>query len=217
MSSTADGYLPQRQLNSGNTLFNEVSFVIKQALGRTNVAMPVRVVAVYGGGTNAVGTVDVLPLVNQLDGSGSSMQHSVIYGIPYLRLQGGVNAVICDPKKGDIGFCIICDRDTSAVRASGSQANPGSHRRFDPADAVYVGGWNNSKTAPTRYLIIDDSGIKIVAPEVVEVSAPLKIIGNVEIDGNLTVTGAVTGQGTDLHTHTHSGVTAGTGTSGAPI
>jgi hypothetical protein len=210
-----DGFIPQRKLNTGNSPFNVLSFLIQQALGRMNVATLVEVVAVRGGGTVAVGTVDVTPLVNQLDGSDAAIPHTVIYGIPYARIQGGTNAVICDPKKGDVGFCIFADRDISAVKASGARANPGSKRRFDMADGLYIGGWLNSLTPPVNYVMVSDAGIKLV--------------GNVEVDGTLLVTGAVTGQssaaftsdvtgnGTSLHTHTHSGVTTGSGFTGAPV
>ncbi len=223
-----DGYLPKRKLSSGNTLFNQLSFIMNQLLGGVSVATLVSVEAVYGGGTSPVGYVDISPLVNQLDGSGSSVPHTTIYGVPFFRLQGGVNAVICDPQVGDVGFCIFADRDISAVKASGGRANPGSDRRFDMADALYVGGWL-STVSPTRYLIISDTGIKIVAPETVEVDAPLKVTGNVEIDGTLHVKGAVTGdqtaaftgdvtgEGTSLHLHVHPGVQPGTGTTGSPL
>lgn len=40
--------------------------------------------------------------------------------------------------------------------------------------------------------------------------------GAATLSGSLAVTGDITGQGTSLHTHTHSGVTTGTGNTGAP-
>jgi len=41
--------------------------------------------------------------------------------------------------------------------------------------------------------------------------------GNVRITGNLIVSGDVTGTGTSLHTHKHSGVSTGAGQTGSPV
>lgn len=155
----------QQELSSGNTPFNELSFVVQQMLGRINVATLVKVVAVNAtGGDAPVGTVDVLPLVNQIAGDGSAVPHTTIHGLPYFRLQGGSNAIICDPQKGDIGFCVFADRDISSVQASATQGNPGSARRFDMADGLYLGGWNSTIT-PDQYIQLG-AGITIQSPQV---------------------------------------------------
>ena len=68
------GVFGQQDLASGNTPFNELSFVVQMMMAKMNVATLVQVVAVETSGrTAAVGTVDVLPLVNQVDGSGAAM------------------------------------------------------------------------------------------------------------------------------------------------
>lgn len=208
----------QQDLSSGNTEFNQLAFVIQQTLGRLNVATLVKVVAVHTTGrTAAVGTVDVLPLVNQVDGSGAAMPHATIHGMPFLRLQGGANAFICDPKPGDLGFCVFADRDISSAQASGAPANPGSARRFDMADGLYFGGWNMA-TAPARYIVVDDSGISIEAGPAADLTAgTFTINGDVVVNGTLTATGEVTGNGTSLHTHKHSGVSTGGGITGVPV
>lgn len=158
-----EGLFGQEQIASGNSGFNAMSFMINQFIGRINVATLVRVEAVNTGGrTAAVGTVDITPLVNQRAGDGSLVEHTTLNEIPFMRIQGGSNAVICDPKVGDIGFCVFSDRDISSVKVSMDQAPPGSLRRFDYADALYVGGWM-STTAPSRYIVIDDDGLLIEA------------------------------------------------------
>lgn len=85
------------------------------------------------------GRVDVEPLVNQTDGSGNATEHTTVYGLCYFRLQGGKNAVLCDPEVGDLGLAVICDRDISAVKATEDRANPGSSRRGNMADGIYFG------------------------------------------------------------------------------
>lgn len=164
-----EGVFGQEQVASGNSEFNALSFLVTQMLGRVNVATLVRVDAVHTTGrTAAVGTVDVTPLISQRTGDGSLVPHTTINDVPFMRLQGGANAVICDPKVGDVGFCVFADRDISSAKVSRKQSAPGSLRRFDYADALYVGGWLNG-TAPERYIVIDDAGIKVEGGPLVEI------------------------------------------------
>jgi hypothetical protein len=195
-----DGVFPQQQLATDNTDFNVLSFVIQQLLGRVNVATLVRVEAVHTTGrVGPVGFVDVTPLVNQLDGAGQAVSHTTVYGLPYLRSQGGANAVIVDPKVGDIGICVFADRDISSAKAAGAQATPGSLRRFDFADGVYLPGWNHA-TAPERYIVVDDDGIKIEAGPLLDENADdIQITARVsctvtapEVTVNATATATVT-------------------------
>lgn len=160
MSGTNDGAFGQQQLNTPNDEFNVQQFLIKQALGRVNTATLVKVEAVHAPvGIVPVGFVDVTPLVHQLDGSNKAVPHTTIYNIPYVRIQGGKNAFVVDPQPGDIGMCVFAQADISSVKATKAAATPGSKRRFDMADGMYVGGLLNA--APERYVMIDDSGITI--------------------------------------------------------
>jgi hypothetical protein len=192
--------------NSGASEFNAVSFVVSQLIGRVGTATAVRVVAVTNaGGVTPVGFVDVLPLVNQVDGAGNATPHGTIHGLPYSRLQGGANAVILDPQVGDIGVAVFASRDISSVKANRAQANPGSRRRFDMADGMYVGAILNA--APTQYVRFSTLGVEIVSPTRVTITAP-----NIDTTGVLTNNGHAIGS-----THLHTGVQGGGGTSGPPV
>lgn len=145
----------------------KIDFMIRQRLARMSTLRQVKVVAVHlpkddkpDGGTHGQveksGTLDVQPLVSMTDGAGKSTPHGVIYGIPYHRHQGGKNATILDPVVGDVGLAMVSDRDISALVSQYAkkgkiekEANPGSHRRFDLSDSVYLGGWGNEK--PEQY------------------------------------------------------------------
>lgn len=152
------GFAGQQSLTDDTSDFNKMSFLIKQILGRISTVTLVRVMGVTNaGGIEPVGFVDVQPIVNLLDGAGNATPHATIYNIPYFRLQGGVNAVILDPVVGDIGLAVICDRDISSAKALRSEANPGSRRRFDLADGVYLGGVLN--VTPTCYVAFTGGGI----------------------------------------------------------
>lgn len=151
----------QKDPSDSTSKFNELMFVIRQELGRLRIMTVVEVVAVTGGGgaVGQAGTVDVLPMVNQIDGLGNAVPHGVVHGIPYYRMQAGISAVIMDPVVGDLGLALISDRDISSVIANRGQANPGSLRQFDLSDSIYLGGVLNA--APTQYVQFTSTGITI--------------------------------------------------------
>ena len=146
-----------------DTQLNAISFIVERMMERMSTMKPVKVKAVHGGAVAAAGTVDVIPLVSQVDGNGYGTPHGVVYGIPWSRVQGGKNAIICDPEVGDIGYVIAADRDTYIIRATGAAGLPGSGRTFDIADGIYAGACFN-QAAPTTYIQFKPSGagIKVV-------------------------------------------------------
>ena len=152
--------------------YNAQKFLITALLNQMNIGTLVKVTAVTNsGGLDPVGFVDVQPLVNQLTGDGTKMPHAEVYNLPYFRLQGGTDAIIIDPKVGDIGIAVFADRDISSVKANKAQANPGSGRRNDMADGLYIGGVLNG--TPEQYIQYNGSGIKMFSPTRVRIEAPL--------------------------------------------
>lgn len=138
-------------------------YAIQQAISKLQTATLVRVESCTNdGGVSPFGFVDVTPLVAQVDGSGKLTPHVTLYGIPYLRLQGGTNAVICDPVAGDIGIAVFASRDISTVKATQGPSGPGSGRSYDFADGMYLGGVLNA--APTQYIRFSADGIEILSP-----------------------------------------------------
>lgn len=161
---TAGGKPGQRLFADDTSEYNAIAFVFRMLLGNAATATLVQVKAVHPpqGVAQNTGTVDVLPLVNQMDSSGVATPHEVIYGLPYFRLQGGSNAVIVDPAVNDIGMAAFASRDISSVKSTRGQANPGSRRRFDYADGMYFGGLLNG--TPVQYVefLPNNGGISIV-------------------------------------------------------
>jgi len=100
----------------------------------------------------------------------SDVDKRQIYGVPYLRLQGGANAVIIDPQAGDIGVCLFASRDISKIKSTRAPGNPGTNRRYDYADGLYLGGMLNA--APTQYVQFSASGIVIHSPAQISLTAP---------------------------------------------
>lgn len=217
--------------------YSTISFMIAQKLLKLATCTLVKVVAVTNTGALApVGLVDVQPLVTQISADGLTTPHGVLHNVPYLRVQGGANAVVIDPQVGDIGICAFASRDISSVKSARAEAPPGSLRVCDWADGMYLGGALNA--APTQYVQFSAAGITVHSPvkviisaPVVEITAPnVKITGAIELVGPVSQTGGASStfsgplaaQGTDVHTHAHApgSYTAGgdpvTGASGAP-
>ncbi|VWB88097.1 phage P2 baseplate assembly protein gpV [Burkholderia aenigmatica] len=182
MATEQVGVLGHADANSGSSEYNTTSFLIWQILREISGARLVEVMSVTNAGdVSPVGFVDVQPLVNQLDGSNNAVPHGTIYHLPYFRLQGGLNAVVIDPQKGDIGVAIIEDRDISSVKANRGQANPGSKRIFDMADGLYIGGFLNG--APQQYMRFSAAGVEIVSPTQIRMAAPSIVLQATETIG----------------------------------
>lgn len=162
----------------------------------------VKVTAIHGEAPNL--TVDILPLLTQVDPTGAMIETSVIYGAPVFRLQRGASAVIMDPSPGDIGLALICDGDTTVVRANREPSVPGGRRRHSRSDAVYLGGVLNA--APTEYVKFTGSGIEVKSPGTVNING-LSILP----DGRLQLV-----DGSIVDKHTHGGVSSGS-SSTAPL
>lgn len=207
--SQVDNALPTGQQKPASTWgeFNNIAFLVQQAIGKLQTATLVRIEAcTNNGGLSPVGFVDVTPLVDQIDGAGVPTPHVTIYNVPYFRMQGGANAVIMDPQKGDIGLCVFASRDISKVKSTRKQAPPGSFRQYNFSDGLYVGGMLNG--TPTQYIIFGDDGITIKSPTKVTLDAPAVDIVGTSLKHN----------GVDIgSTHKHGGVTTGGGQTGGPV
>lgn len=192
---TPNGFL-QPQSTWGD--FNISSFVILQWLSKMQTATLVRVVnCTNSGGVAPVGFVDILPLVNQIDGQGNSTPHTTIFNVPYFRAQGGANAVIIDPQPGDIGMAVFASRDISKVKSTRNQANPGSFRQYSFSDAMYIGGLLN--VVPTQYVQFSNAGINVVSPSAINLKAP-----NINIHASVSLKYDANGNGTEFTSDTRT-------------
>lgn len=207
----------QAWLTDTNHPTNVMAFVFARLLAEHVTMKVVQVKAVHpgGGGTPGIaGTVDVQPLVEMVDGGANTTPHGTVYGLPYLRLQGGTNAVLLEPAVGDIGLCVVSDRDISAVKTKKASSPPGSRRQFDLADGVYIGGILNG--APDQWVEFTATGIKMADRNgnKMEMKA-----GSIALTtAQLTCTGAIIagfggGDQVGLQTHLHTSGGSGNPTS----
>ena len=129
----------------------------------------------------------------------------------------------------------------AAEKYPGQQVNPGSWRRYNGADGIYVGGILNPvpkatiwlktdgtlKIADAQGLVLDTTSGQFVFTGNVKVAGTLEATKLQTDDAGLTVTGNISATGTitagqgggdqvGLQTHTHTGVTTGAGVSGPP-
>jgi hypothetical protein len=167
MTTDTQQYYGQTDPSTAQGDWNRLRFTIEQQMLGLNTSMPVEVVAVRGVGVAPVGLVDIRILVSQVTGNDVTIEHGIIPNVPYMRLQGGTNAVIIDPAVGDIGMACFCSRDISAVKNARKAAPPGSRRAYDFSDAMYVGGFLNK--APTQYIQFTDGGILVHSATGVEI------------------------------------------------
>jgi hypothetical protein len=176
------GYTGQQQADALQGDYNATRSIAIALLSQIFTCTEVKIVScTNAGGLSPVGFVDVQPMVNQLDGAGKPTPHGILHGLPYFRLQGGTNAVIIDPQVGDVGIVVFADRDISSVNNTKAQANPGSGRRFDMADGLYIGGVLNG--TPVQYVQLNASGITVHSPTKITLSAPI-----IELDASTSIT-----------------------------
>lgn len=209
-----DGTYGQRDPSDWSGAYNSTDFQIREAIAKIRTNIPVKIIAVNGGGVGKPPTVDVQIITNQINGVGDKTDHGIIYGIPITRSQGAAAAIIMDPVVGDTGLMSVADRDISANKSTdGDQSNPGSYRRHSLSDGVYTGAAMMPVT-PNRYINLNGPGITLSDEfgNTISTGADGVTINGLKIDlsGNLTTPGGVqAGTGTadsvTLQHHLHDG------------
>lgn len=211
---------------TGRSQINSINYAIAQSLRRMQTATIVRVEkCTRKGEAEPVGFVDVTPMVSQVDSYAREVPHAKLHHLPYVRVQGGKNAVICDPEPGDIGIAVFASRDISRLKEKQEPAPPGSWRTFNYADGMYIGGLLNGK--PEQWVRFHPDGIEILSPKNVTLDAPDVLVKcktlrvnasssvtfdtpQVTVTGKLTVQQDATAEGKSVAHHTHTCPDGGT-------
>jgi len=181
-------------------------YIINNLIANIHTMMPVKIlsVTVPPDSLAPIGRCEVLPLVQQIDGSNNVYPMGKIINVPYLRVQGGSNAIVIDPQVGDVGLCGFCERDISIVKRTGELSAPDTRRKYDINSAVYM--FTMMSSAPTQYIHFKSSGIDI------KTTGDLNINGLIiKADGTL-----VTKDGDTVDKHSHGGVQSG-GSNTSPL
>lgn len=232
---------------------------IIQTMRQLRVSMPCEVVR-YNSKRQMV---DVRIVQPEIDLAGNNIPMPVITNIPVSFVRCGNSHITHPINKGDTGFIIFADRDISSWVETNNTSVVDSARTHSMQDSYFVpgivGGGNNAnpndveiKYNNTTIHLRKNGDVDINTPSKVNVNASNVIInsettnnGNVQINGNLTVsqmltTGGFTSLGTSgggtaqfagsinatddviasnvsLNRHLHSGVQSGASNTGQPI
>ena len=181
-------------------------YIINNLIANIHTMMPVKIlsVTVPPDSLAPIGRCEVLPLVQQIDGSNNVYPMGKIINVPYLRVQGGSNAIVIDPQVGDVGLCGFCERDISIVKRTGELSAPDTRRKYNINSAVYM--FTMMSGTPTQYIHFKSSGIDI------KTTGDLNINGLIiKADGTL-----VTKDGDTVDKHSHGGVQSG-GSNTSPL
>lgn len=198
-------------------------WIIQRMIRQIHTADLVKVLAVYPA-PGTVGFVDVQPLVQQQTTNAVVIDQAPMYRLPYLRMQGGLSAIILDPAVGDIGLAVFAERDITTAIATKAEGAAPTNRAFDAGDGLYLGGFLNAD--PTQYVQFKpDGGIDVVSTGTVNVTAAAEMTltaPSLQVNGPTTFADPITApeatiNGIAFTTHRHSGVQPGSGTSGTPV
>ena len=169
-------------------------FIIQQLISNVHTMIPVEVVSIsVPTDTLApIGRCSVKILVQQIDGNNNVYSGGTVINVPYLRVQGGKNAVVLDPVVGDVGLCGFCERDISMVKRTGAEAAPNTRRQYSLNDAVYM--FTMMSGTPEQFVHFKDIGIDI------------KSTGDININGLVIKPNGqlVLANGVVVDTHIHS-------------
>lgn len=203
-------YVGQQDAGTATTEYNATQFHIEQRLAQLRTATLVKVVSVTNtaGQLAKVGNVDVLPLVNQVDGQNNATPHTTVHNLCYFRYTGGKNAILIDPEVGDIGIAVFADRDISSVKANQDQSNPGSRRHHDFADGIFFGVPLSAKgnEVPQQYIRFTADGIEMAdknGNKIVFASGGIHITSSQVTNTGEVIRGYGTGDQVTLGQHKH--------------
>lgn len=157
--SDQDPAYAHNESTSPTSEYNSKRFAIEMAGNARMNCHIVKVTKVKPGAVGPIGRVSVQPLVQMVDGIQQTVNHVSVFNLPYVRMVGGKDAVIIDPKVGDIGIVVICDRDISGVKDKKGVAPPGSARKNNISDGIFIGACLSEK--PERYVRFADDGIQV--------------------------------------------------------
>ena len=188
-------------MKSVSELFNQV---LSTTTDNIYCTLPCQVVGVSGN------YVDVKVFINDDE------PDMVLYHVPIQRPETQRAYIYLGIKSGDRGTLKFFDRSTEGYLQSNFDYNS-DDRQHDISDRAFELGFIPDKEAYVYPENIDiEIGLKGKAVKMSFTESGIAILGNVTIDGNLTVSGEVIGNSIPLSTHKHTGVQTGSGTSGLP-
>lgn len=156
-----DSYPGQAGLTAASSHRNVEQVHRQRDMDERRYMVPVRVIAVHGGGVGPAPTLDVVPVIHGVSGSGDKYEHGTVYGVPAARNHSASGTIISDPVVGDMGMLHVADRDIGTWKATGQPSMPESSRRGGLGDGIFHGAACNPGT-PKQYLLWKPGGGAVV-------------------------------------------------------
>lgn len=184
--------------NTALSFINELDFFVDGKILEINTIKVCQITQVNGD------TVNVKPLVLNLDGDKKPIEATELKELPFIRQQGGHSGFVIQYNVGDIVLVGFCDRDPQAVVRSKKEAAPSTFVPFPLSGGIVLGAvlFNAPsvyvKTTDKVYCVGDldvskDANIQkdLTVEKDCQIGCKCTIGGNTDIDKNLTVTGEV--------------------------
>lgn len=160
MTQIKQSYSAEDTLDDLNALMYIIRGQIENSVNTIDI---VRVLNV-----NDDNTIDVIPVIKDINASREPIDEAPIYGVRYIRFQYGQNAITVAPKVNDVGLLLVCKKDISAYD-SGMVA---TKIKYNPTNGIYLGGLCGANQTPTQYIHFEDDKIDIVGTGVININAP---------------------------------------------
>lgn len=216
-ASSLSGIMQEVLKSFGCSLENAIPAIVKSYNRTKNVAV-------------------VQPAINDVATSGETVEYDTVC-LPVFNYGGGGVLVNFPLEAGNTGWIVACDKDISLYKQSLKVSNPNTFQRHR-----FAFGWFLPDIVKGAVISGDDNGalviqtldgatkitlkaglVNVVSSANLTVTAPnVTITGDVSITGTLSVSGQISSStdvlsaGISGKTHTHSGVSTGSGNTGAP-
>lgn len=162
--------------------FNSLCFVVNSIINnRIKTAELVRVIA-----NNEDNTIDVIPIICDVDSNGNPITETPIFGVKFIEWQYGINAIKAKPAIGDIGLLVVCTKDTKNI-ISGMVGDFGS---FELESGIYFGGLKGFNLPATQTIEFDENGITITTPKTLTINATENVVVNATKDATINAVNA---------------------------
>lgn len=169
--------------------------------------------------------VSAQPMIMLGTTDGRKIRRAQIARVPVLNIGGGGFLLSFPIDPGDLGWIKASDRDYSLFMQGFAEEWPNTRRMHSFQDSVFIPHMMRPWTLDaddidsavlqsadgTKRISIGAANITVTAPTVIINAATTQVLGNMEVDGDVTASGV------SLTTHVHSGVTAGGANTGAPV
>ncbi len=184
------------------TLSGTFREVIKKVLQNLNCSLPARVLS-YDRNKNRA---SVQPQIAIVSYDNSAINRAQIASVPVLQIGAGGFVLSYNLKSGDLGWIIANDRDISLFLQSYNEQKPNTFRTHDFADAFFIPDPMTGYTIDgedqenavlqsldgTVKISLGSDYIKIKTPSEIKIeSQNINIVGDVDIEGKLTVSSDV--------------------------